>query len=244
MSGRVWPDGYHLTTRAKALHAAGSPEATAYVYVDFAHRASSWYGERRILAKAQHTPLGSDERFVVTSLDAPSHEVCAFSAGSGQMENWSSSTSVPAAPRPRSSSRTRFGSGPTPSTASCSTSCAASLPSRCETHASRRFFSSCCVSPLASDAPLVCSGCGSARSCLRATTGLASPTRSSPDSVCSSAHPSPKDLESRAPRRAQMRTPFDDRRRVRRPRRCRRAPQASDRECIGLGPVFKRLKAN
>jgi len=78
----------HLMTRAEALHAAGSPEGSAYVYGDFAHQASTWRRERRIVAKAQRTPLGSDQRFVVTSLEAPANEVYAFYAGRGQMENW------------------------------------------------------------------------------------------------------------------------------------------------------------
>ena len=86
---RSWCDWTsHLMARAESLHAAGSPEGSAFVYGDFAHRASSWRGERRIVAKAQRTPLGSDQRFVVTSLDAPAHEVYAFYAGRGQMENW------------------------------------------------------------------------------------------------------------------------------------------------------------
>jgi len=65
----------HQMMRAESLHAAGSPEGSAFVCGDFAHQASSWRCERHIVAKAKRTPLGSDQRFVVASLDAPAHEV-------------------------------------------------------------------------------------------------------------------------------------------------------------------------
>ena len=86
---RTWCDRTSaLMARAEALYAAGSPEGTSYAYGEFAHQASTWRSERRIVAKAQRTPLGSDQRFVVTSLKLAAHEVYDFYAGRGQMENW------------------------------------------------------------------------------------------------------------------------------------------------------------
>jgi hypothetical protein len=76
-----------LMERAERLYEAGQPEQSAYAYGEFPHRASTWRSERRIVAKAQRTPLGSDQRFVVTSLSLPAHEVYDFYAGRGQMEN-------------------------------------------------------------------------------------------------------------------------------------------------------------
>jgi hypothetical protein len=86
---RTWCDRTaNLMARAEALYAAGSPELSTYVYGEFAHQASTWRSERRIVAKAQRTPVGGDHRFVVTSLNLAAHEVYDFYAGRGQMENW------------------------------------------------------------------------------------------------------------------------------------------------------------
>ena len=77
-----------LMQRAEALYDACPQETTAFVYGDLQHKASTWRTERRIVAKAQRTPLGPDQRFVVTSLQLAPHEVYSFYAGRGQMENW------------------------------------------------------------------------------------------------------------------------------------------------------------
>jgi len=77
-----------LVRRAEELFAATDGVAPVQVFGEFEHQAQSWRQPRRVVAKAQRTPIGPDQRFVVTNLRDAAHAVYALYCGRGQMENW------------------------------------------------------------------------------------------------------------------------------------------------------------
>ena len=77
-----------LLEQAERLFAEGGASQTARVFGEFQHQAKSWRQPRRIIAKAQRTPLGPDSRFLVTNLNLSPANVYANYARRGQEENW------------------------------------------------------------------------------------------------------------------------------------------------------------
>lgn len=58
------------------------------VFGDFQYQAKSWRTPRRIVAKAQRTLIGPDQRFLVTNSSLSATKAYEFYAKRGQMENW------------------------------------------------------------------------------------------------------------------------------------------------------------
>jgi len=77
-----------LEAEAVRLHALGEPSATVRVFGEFTHEAKSWGVPRRIIAKAQRTPIGPDLRFLVTNSTMTPAEVYAEYCLRGQAENF------------------------------------------------------------------------------------------------------------------------------------------------------------
>ena len=77
-----------LLERAESLHQASSATAPAQVFGEFEYQAKSWRQPRRIVAKAQRTLVGPDERFLVTNSKSTPDAVYDWYAGRGQEENW------------------------------------------------------------------------------------------------------------------------------------------------------------
>ena len=68
-----------------AFEAQGTPQR---VFGEFAYQARSWWRERRVIAKAEHTAQGSNPRFIVTSLpEAPQVAYEWIYCARGEMEN-------------------------------------------------------------------------------------------------------------------------------------------------------------
>jgi hypothetical protein len=77
-----------LEAEAVRLHALGEPTATVRVFGEFTHEANSWGVPRRIIAKAQHTPIGPDLRFLVTNSTMPPADAYTEYCMRGQAENF------------------------------------------------------------------------------------------------------------------------------------------------------------
>lgn len=78
----------HLVRRAEAIFEEADKCAPVQVFGDFEYQAKSWRARRRVVAKAQRTPVGPDQRFVVTNLRDTPAEIYKLYAGRGLMENW------------------------------------------------------------------------------------------------------------------------------------------------------------
>lgn len=77
-----------LEAEAVRLHALCEPSATVRVFGEFTHEAKSWGVERRIIAKAQRTPIGPDLRFLVTNSTMAPADAYAEYCLRGQAENF------------------------------------------------------------------------------------------------------------------------------------------------------------
>lgn len=77
-----------LVAKAEQLHAEGDPLETVRVFDEFDYQAKSWSCSRRIIVKAQRTPIGPDLRFLVTNSKASPADVYADYAMRGQAENF------------------------------------------------------------------------------------------------------------------------------------------------------------
>jgi hypothetical protein len=77
-----------LLERAESLHQASDATAPVQVFGEFSYQAKSWRQPRRIVAKAQRTPLGPDQRFLVTNLSDAPDVVYRWYSGRGQSENF------------------------------------------------------------------------------------------------------------------------------------------------------------
>ena len=77
-----------LEAEAVRLHALGEPTATVRVFGEFTHEAKSWGVPRRIIAKAQRTPVGPDLRFLVTNSTMTPANAYAEYCMRGQSENY------------------------------------------------------------------------------------------------------------------------------------------------------------
>jgi hypothetical protein len=77
----------HLLERAEDLFKAADEQAPVQVFGEFLHQAKTWRQPRRVIAKAQRTLVGPDQRFLVTNLALTPGDVFAFYAEHGQMEN-------------------------------------------------------------------------------------------------------------------------------------------------------------
>lgn len=77
-----------LLADAERLYALGEPTTTVRVFGEFSYQAKSWSQPRRIIAKAQRTPIGPDLRFLVTNSKAAPADVYVDYTMRGQAENF------------------------------------------------------------------------------------------------------------------------------------------------------------
>ncbi len=76
---------------AKAEYLSGKVPAgeQAKAFTEFEYKAGSWKTHRRVIAKAEYGPLGSNQRYVVTSLkNRTPRQIYTYCGRRGESENW------------------------------------------------------------------------------------------------------------------------------------------------------------